>query len=146
MKLASMFRDVAGALFKAPATQEYPFVRTATPERLRGHLEWRADKCSGCALCVKDCPADAIELVVNDKPNKRFVMRYNLDRCIFCSQCVQNCRLGCLEMSNTEWELAALDKSPFLMFWGKDEALQAYLENRQVQAEALAGGVEPDAG
>lgn len=146
MKLGLMFRDVVGALFKAPATQAYPYVRTPTPERLRGKLEWNTEKCTGCGLCVKDCPADAIELVLNDKPNKRFVMRYSLDRCIFCAQCVQNCRLNCLAMSNTDWELAALDKNPFLMYWGKEEALKAYLESREAPVEGQAVEVESNAG
>jgi formate hydrogenlyase subunit 6/NADH:ubiquinone oxidoreductase subunit I len=128
MKIGSMFLDVASGLFKKPVTQQYPFVRQPAPQRLRGKLQWASEKCTGCGLCVKDCPADAIEMVVNDKPNKVFVLRYHVDRCIFCAQCTVNCRFKCLEMSNTEWELAALSKEPFLIYYGKEEAVKAYLD------------------
>ncbi len=123
-----MLRDVIGALFKKPATQKYPFEVTIPADRLRGKLVWDSEKCTGCCLCAKDCPSDAIEMVVNDKQNKRFVLRYHMDRCTFCSQCVTNCRFKCLNMSDEDWELAALDKKPFEIYYGKDEDVAAFLD------------------
>ena len=89
---------------------------------------WDGSKCTGCQLCVKDCPANAIELIVIDKVAKRFVMRYHMDRCTFCDQCVQSCRFKCLNLSSEQWELAALSKEPFTVYYGKDEDIQFLLE------------------
>ena len=113
MTIGSMFGDIFKSLFKKPVTEKYPFVKKDAPENLRGKLIWDPEKCSGCQLCVKDCPSNALELITIDKVNKKFVMRYNIDRCTFCAQCVESCRFGCLEMSDEMWELASIKKEPF---------------------------------
>jgi formate hydrogenlyase subunit 6/NADH:ubiquinone oxidoreductase subunit I len=118
-----MMRDVIGAIFSRPATEKYPFERRPSPERLRGALHWDPDKCTGCALCSKDCPANALEVITLDKKSKRFAVRYYVDRCIYCAQCVQNCRFNCLEMASDEWELAALHRGPFTVTYGREEEL-----------------------
>jgi formate hydrogenlyase subunit 6/NADH:ubiquinone oxidoreductase subunit I len=141
MKIGAMFRDVATAFFQKPVTQKYPFERQPAPARLRGKLVWNGQKCTGCSLCSKDCPSDAIQMVVNDKQTKTFVLQYHVDRCIFCAQCVQNCRLKCLEMSNQDWELASLSKEPFTLYYGDEAKVQAYLE-QVAAAQAAADPVE----
>jgi formate hydrogenlyase subunit 6/NADH:ubiquinone oxidoreductase subunit I len=128
MKIGSMIGDIVSSLFKRPATVLYPFERQETTKNLRGKLVYDPSKCSGCQLCIKDCPADAIELVVLDKVNKRFVMRYNIDRCTFCNQCVQSCRFKCLGLSDEQWELASLNREPLTVYYGKDEDVQSFLE------------------
>lgn len=128
MKIGSMLNDVITSLFRKPVTQPYPFERKEAPEAFRGKLVWNPEKCSGCQLCVKDCPADAIELITIDRAAKKFVMRYHIDRCVYCSQCVVNCRFKCLDMSNEQWELAALNKEPFEVYYGNEEDVAAFLE------------------
>ena len=120
MKLAAMLNDVVKSLFKKPATQLYPFEKTDPPERLRGKLYFDPSACTGCNLCVKDCPAYAIELITLDRAAKRFVLRYHMDRCIYCGQCVTGCRFKCIRMSNTDWELASLKREEFTVNYGKD--------------------------
>ena len=129
MKIGAMFGDIISSLFKRPVTELYPFEHKPNPDRLRGKLIWDPEKCTGCMLCVKDCPANAIELMTIDKVNKRFVMRYHADRCIFCAQCVVNCRFGCLNMSNKEWELASVKKEPFTVYYGKDSDVRELMES-----------------
>ncbi|PKN89943.1 MAG: hypothetical protein CVU42_04460 [Chloroflexi bacterium HGW-Chloroflexi-4] len=124
-----MFGDIFKSLFKKPSTEQYPFVKTEAPENLRGKLVWDPEKCTGCMLCIKDCPSNGIELLVVDKVNKKFVMRYNIDRCTFCAQCVESCRFGCIEMSDEMWELASIKKEPFEVFYGRDEDIQFLLDN-----------------
>lgn len=128
MKITTVLGEMLRSLFRRPATRAYPFERTPPSQRLRGQLIWNPEKCTGCCLCAKDCPADALELITVDKANKRFVLRYHADRCAFCAQCVQNCRFKCLEMSNEEWELAALNKDAFTIQYGRDEDLRAIME------------------
>lgn len=127
MKLASMWKDAVQGLVSKPATEQYPLVRAVSPERLRGCLHWDPESCTGCGLCAKDCPADAIEVFVLDRKAKRFVFRYNVDRCTFCAQCVASCRQGCLAMCNDEWELAALNKDGFVKYWGEDADVESVL-------------------
>jgi len=126
-RFAAMLNDIVESLFKRPITEKYPFERHPAPERLRGKLMWDPEKCTGCGLCNKDCPSNAIELITIDKKAKRFVMEYHADRCTYCAQCVQNCRFECLSMSPEQWELAALNKEPFTVYYGKDEDVQTIL-------------------
>ncbi len=124
-----MLGDTLRSLFKRPITQQYPFVKLAAPEQLRGKLTFENKGCTGCGLCVKDCPANALELIVNDKKGKRFVFRYHEDRCTYCGQCVQSCRFSCLNMSGEAWELASVDKKPFTIYFGTETDVQPSLEN-----------------
>lgn len=48
-------------------------------------------------------------------------MRYHVDRCVYCAQCVQDCPFNCLEMSNIQWKLAALDKAAFTVHYGRED-------------------------
>lgn len=136
MKIGAMLGDVTSSLFHSPVTEKYPFERRSTPERLRGLLQWNPEHCIGCGLCAKDCPANAIEMIVLDKESKRFVLHYHADRCTFCAQCVHSCRHGCLEMSSDLWELAALNKEPFGLYYGDGNDVEA----------VLAGCADPDTG
>ena len=77
---------------------------------------------------MKDCPADAIEILVVDKVNKRFVMKYHMDRCTFCDQCVINCRFDCIGLSKDDWELASLEHEPLTIYYGRDEDVKFILE------------------
>ncbi len=127
MKIATMISDISLSLFQRPVTEKYPQECYPAPERLRGHLRWDSQKCTGCGLCVMDCPAYAIEMIVIDKKNKRFVMRYQVDRCTFCAQCVFSCRQGCLEMSHDIWELAALNREAFGLYFGEKDDIEYVL-------------------
>ena len=127
MKIATMLGDVWQSIWQRPITQKYPFERLEAPVRLRGKLHWNPEKCTGCALCNKDCPANAIEIITVDKKEKRFVMKYHMDRCTYCAQCVESCRFSCIEMSDEEWELAATDKTLFTVTYGTENDLREFM-------------------
>ncbi len=125
--IGTMLGEIVHSLFTPPVTERYPFERNPNPVRLRGKLVWDPEKCTGCQLCVKDCPSNALDFIVLDKVNKRFVLRYYADRCTFCAQCVENCRFRCVSMSNEEWEMASTTKDPFLVYYGREDDVKTVL-------------------
>lgn len=134
-KIGTMFGDVVNALFKKPATNLYPFVREEAPQGLRGHVVWDPSNCTGCGLCAKDCPSNALDMIVLDRKAKRFVMRYRLDQCTFCAQCVASCRQDAIALAYEQWELAELTREPFTSVYGEPDDI----------AEALAAEAGGDA-
>ncbi len=108
-----MLNDVVVSIFRRPFTERYPYRVKAAPARLRGKLLWDESKCDGCKLCVRDCPARAIEVEVVDRAAKKYAYHYREDRCIYCAQCVVSCREGALSMSSTDYHLASTDKKSF---------------------------------
>jgi formate hydrogenlyase subunit 6/NADH:ubiquinone oxidoreductase subunit I len=137
MRIGAMLGDISRSLFKRPVTELYPFVRRPTPERLRGQLTFEASKCTGCKICVRDCPAAAIEIVVVDKATKRFVMRFETGRCTYCAQCVVSCNFDAIGMNHDQWELAALSQKPFAVTFGRTEDIATM--HAQAAAKVAAG-------
>ena len=128
MKIGAMLGNIVQSLFKPPVTVQYPLQASETPERLRGKLIWDYRTCTGCNLCVRDCPANAINLIILDRKEKRFVMEYDENRCIYCAQCVESCRFKSLRMSNTVWELAALKQDAFKVYYGRYDDIRKLVQ------------------
>ena len=137
-----MLRDAMHSLFQEPITELYPVERHEAPPALRGKLHWSPKGCTGCQLCVKDCPAEAINLITIDKASKRFVMEYHVDRCVYCGQCSQNCRFDNITMVSDEWELAYGDRSQFTVYYGEPGDVEIALA-RQAEANAPAVAETP---
>ena len=66
------------------------------PEKgFKGKLAYNYDTCTGCGLCVRFCPAHALELM---KPIKK--IRVMIGQCIGCEQCTLVCPEGSLTNSD----------------------------------------------
>jgi len=125
MKIATMLADTARALVQHPATRRYPAEQQPAPPRLRGRVHWDASRCTGCRVCMMDCPAETLDVFVLDKAAKRFVFRYDAARCTFCAQCVESCNFNALSLSSDEWELAGPDRQAFITYQGsRDDVAQ----------------------
>ena len=127
MMIGTMFSDVFVSFFRKPATQLYPQERTHPAESYRGKLSFSPVACTGCGLCVKDCPAKAIELAMLDRAAKRFVMKYHMERCLYCGQCEISCKFKCINLAHDDWEHAALGKKEFTLYYGKAEDIESSL-------------------
>lgn len=61
----------------------------------RGKIMYDKETCIGCKMCVKVCPAKAIEFLEEEKKICIYI-----GRCISCAQCNDVCPVNCLTMSN----------------------------------------------
>ncbi len=133
MKIGTMLKDVVNSFFTKSATQLYPAERTEPPKRYRGALDFDPKVCTGCSLCVKDCPSNAIELTILDRAKKRYVLKYYMDRCVYCGQCVVNCKFKCMGMTHEDWEHAKLEKD-FTVYYGREEDVTEFLAKASTPA------------
>jgi formate hydrogenlyase subunit 6/NADH:ubiquinone oxidoreductase subunit I len=87
------------ALWRGPETIRYPFGPLTLPEGFRGAVSIHAERCRGCSLCVRDCPAAALEL--RREGRDTFTLLYYPDRCAYCGQCELSCQFGAIYLSHT---------------------------------------------
>ena len=85
-------------LKRGPRTVRYPFGPLDLPSSYRGRVQINADACRGCSLCVRDCPAFALELEREDRETFRLI--YHPDRCAYCGQCEDSCNFGAIYLDN----------------------------------------------
>ncbi len=122
-KPARVFSEVIRHLFKKPATCGYPFQKAFIFPNFRGRIEFDSSKCIGCQMCVRACPAKAIEIPASAQQppapvqaegqppvaaKKKFDCIMKLDHCVFCSQCVEICPKKALHATQ-DFELASVD-------------------------------------
>ena len=103
-----MIASVLASLFKKPATVKYPYEKMPMPAKFRGKLKFAPEKCIGCLLCVKDCPAKAIK--INKVGDKKYEAEIDLGKCVYCGQCVDSCPKKALEIT-PEFELAQISRN-----------------------------------
>ena len=109
IKVVPFLPELLRHLFKKPATVKYPYEKLQVPRNFRGNPVFHSERCTGCMLCVTDCPAEAIEIIRVSETEKKFKMILHNDRCVHCAQCVDSCPTKSYTI-NTEFELAAFDR------------------------------------
>ena len=113
-------------LGKKPVTVHYPDEHLPVQDRYMGFpaLLWdvTADEpfCTGCMVCVRECPTQCMTAVMHDNPkaaegtsHRRKIIEIfeiNLNRCILCGICVDVCNFDAIEMSH-EHELASFART-----------------------------------
>lgn len=136
--LGTMLSDILNAFISKPATVKYPQSVGEAPKNMRGKVVYDAETCTGCRLCVRDCPAEAIDIIILDRKEKKFVMHYHADRCIFCAQCVESCRFDSIRLSDEEWELAETSKTPYDIYYGSPEDVKRVKAERTDAIDTIA--------
>ncbi|MGO8807073.1 MAG: 4Fe-4S dicluster domain-containing protein [Candidatus Bathyarchaeia archaeon] len=137
--LSPMWKRTASHIFTKPATTKYPFVKPKLPDDYRGKPEYTIRTCNmidlsgtqrqfefdvqklvktNCAVCARDCPAFAIEIVEVDGKKRP---QFDLNKCIFCNQCVESCPRNAIKGS-AEYELATTDKKSLIIKPNPSEA------------------------
>lgn len=83
------------------------------------------DKCIGCGICFKACPADAFEFEPYDGNKLGKVAKINA-KCTFCNQCLTACKFGAIEEEKIE---AATDLDDYKHVWVYAEQRDGKLMN-----------------
>jgi formate hydrogenlyase subunit 6/NADH:ubiquinone oxidoreductase subunit I len=108
-----MAKELLRQLFRKPFTNQFPVKRTPNsmkglfekagqgkatlnepvpvPEGFRGRIEYNREKCIGCRLCIRVCPANCFDYLESERK-----VHYHLSRCTFCAQCVDVCPVKAL--------------------------------------------------
>ncbi|NNC92059.1 MAG: 4Fe-4S dicluster domain-containing protein, partial [Acidimicrobiia bacterium] len=82
-----------GALLFAVAAMFLPWFLRRRPAPA---IEVDADRCTGCRLCVADCPYDALHLIdPEDAPHPHLAV-VTADKCVGCGICVGSCPVNAL--------------------------------------------------
>lgn len=81
-------------IFRKRVTEKYPEERPDIPSRWRGLFQLDTSKCTGCGICSRSCPNDAIKITTRQDENKRRKLagyELNLSYCLLCGLCVEDC-------------------------------------------------------
>ena len=56
------------------------------------------DKCFGCSMCARMCPADAIHKTDYTAPGKKLPsLQIDAEKCLKCGACIETCKFGAIE-------------------------------------------------
>jgi len=98
-KRAQILNAIIDAFTNKPDTISYPFSPLKLPEGFRGAIIMDdPEKCTGCGLCIRNCPANALELEKESRDAFRLI--HYPARCAYCGQCEESCRNNAISHTN----------------------------------------------
>lgn len=132
-------------LFKRSVTINYPYERGGVSTRFRGEHALRcypdgSERCIACKLCEVICPAKAITIEAEEKPDgSRRTTKYDIDmtKCIYCGLCQEACPVEAI-VEGPNFEFATETKEELM--YDKERLLR----NGKVWEEQLAYNIEKE--
>nr|CAA6829966.1 MAG: NADH-ubiquinone oxidoreductase chain I (EC [uncultured Thiotrichaceae bacterium] len=108
VELLKGMRVTGRYLFERKITVQYPEQKTPLSPRFRGHHALRRypngeERCIACKLCEAVCPAAAIKIESQERPDgTRRTTRYDIDmfKCIYCGFCEEACPVDAIVETN----------------------------------------------
>lgn len=97
-KRIRLLLSLVDALSGEAETISYPETELELPKGYRGAIQLDEEKCTGCGLCVMDCPANGLELVKESKSVYKLI--HYPARCAYCGQCEHACHSQAIFHSN----------------------------------------------
>ena len=106
------------------------------------------DRCTGCTLCVVDCPYDALEMVPREDGKYRQIAVLIPDRCVSCGICIGSCSDDAMSLDGEPVDdlaaevrrLAATGNSPRIVFTCERHALHGAADTLAAQEVAEDDG------
>jgi len=132
-------------VFREPATLNYPFEKGPLSPRFRGEHALRRypngeERCIACKLCEAVCPAQAITIEAEPRPDgSRRTTRYDIDmtKCIYCGFCQEACPVDAIvEGPNFEFSTETHQE----LLYNKEKLL----ENGDRWEAEIAGNIQAD--
>ena len=122
------FGITLGNMFRPKFTIMYPMESTPISPRFRGEHALRRypngeERCIACKLCEAVCPAQAITIEAEPRPDgSRRTTRYDIDmvKCIYCGLCEEACPVDAI-VEGPNMDFSAEDRKTLL--YDKDKLL-----------------------
>jgi len=131
-------------MFKKKVTINYPYEKGPLSPRFRGEHALRRypngeERCIACKLCEAVCPAQAITIEAEPRPDgSRRTTRYDIDmtKCIYCGFCQEACPVDAIvETPNFEFATETHEE----LLYDKDKLLaNGEIWEKEVAANILA--------
>ena len=135
------------AFFTKPVTLLYPYERAQIGDRGQGLIKLRVTsldpivfKCTGCAICEKNCPQRCITVTKKEGEKQPEIYTVNYGLCMFCRICIDMCPFNALEQTQ-DAEHIGYGRQDFI--WEKEKLA---MKSIYIVEEKAAAGVTSDAG
>ncbi len=85
-------------------------LQAEAPIRYHGKPLFVSDDCSGCGVCIEECPSGSLGF---ERTEAETLLVLDLSSCVFCGRCSQVCETGMIQDSG-DYRLAVKHKADLL--------------------------------
>lgn len=103
-----------------------------------GKLRLDGSQCTGCGLCILECPTKALIVSSSDETDD-YQLLFRHDLCVACSRCIEICPEQCLHLERI-LELDKIDSPAALLF--ESEIARCRVCNNVIGTKAMIDGLQ----